>query len=222
MEIDPKALSRAELSGLVNGLVYPRPIAWVSTVAADGSRNLAPFSFFNAFCFHPLPVVAIGPGSRGGLNKDSLRNVRETGEFVVNAVNEALAETANICSGEFPAEVNEWELAGVEPAPSVDVRPQRVAASPMSLECRVRDIIDLGEPELPSNSLIVGTVIRIHVIDEALNGLTPRPEVLDLVGRLGGSLWCTTRERFSLPRPASRDPAEVRRDPPVKDYVEMP
>lgn len=219
MLIDPAELERAELSGLVNGLVYPRPIAWVSTLGADGSRNLAPFSFFNAFCFHPTPVVAIGPGSRRGVNKDSLGNIRETGEFVVNAVDEALAETVNLCSGEFPPEVDEWEVADVEPAPSDDVRPARVAASPVSLECRVREIVELGTPELPSNSLVVGAVTRIHVIDEAMDGMTPCPEALDLVGRLGGSLWCTTRDRFSLPRPSSRDPEDVRRERPERRYV---
>lgn len=219
MLIDPAELERAELSGLVNGLVYPRPVAWVSTLAVHGGRNLAPFSFFNAFCFHPMPIVGIGPGSRRGVNKDSLANIRATGEFVVNGVSEALAETVNLSSGEFAPDVDEWELTGVEPAPSVDVRPQRVAAAPVSLECRLREIVDLGTPEVPSNSLVVGTVTRIHVIDEAMDGLSPKPEVLDLVGRMGGPLWCTTRDRFSLPRPSSREPEAVLREPPERRYV---
>lgn len=216
MLIDPADLERSELNGLINGLVYPRPIAWVSTLDADGGRNLAPFSFFNAFCFHPQPVVAIGPGSRKGVNKDSLHNVKAMGEFVVNAVSEELAERANRCSGEFDPDVDEWEVAGVTPAPSEDVRPERVAESPVSLECRVREVVELGSEEMQSNSLVIGGVTRIHVADEAMDGLTPRPEALDLVGRLGGSLWCTTRERFSLPRPSSRDPTEVRGNPPQR------
>ncbi len=85
MIIDPASLERRDLNALINGLVYPRPIAWVSTVGADGSRNLAPFSFFNAFSFQP-PTLGIGPGSRREVNKDSLRNIKETGEFVVNVV----------------------------------------------------------------------------------------------------------------------------------------
>ena len=208
MIIDPKGLERRDLNALMNGLVYPRPIAWVSTVGVDGRRNLAPFSFFNAFSFQP-PVLGIGPGSRRGVNKDSLRNIKETGEFVVNTVNEELARTVNLTSAEFDPEVDEWAVAGVEGLPSEIVRPERVASSPASFECRVKQIVELGTQERPSNSLVIGSVTRIHVIDEALDGYNPLPEVLNLVGRMGGPLWVTTRDRFALPRPDSRDPNEV-------------
>jgi flavin reductase (DIM6/NTAB) family NADH-FMN oxidoreductase RutF len=107
MIIDPAEHDRRTLNGLVNGLVYPRPIAWTSTVAADGTRNLAPFSFFNAFSFHPHPTLGIGPGARHGIDKDTLANVRAAGEFVVNLVSAELAETANHCSAELP--VDEWD-----------------------------------------------------------------------------------------------------------------
>jgi flavin reductase (DIM6/NTAB) family NADH-FMN oxidoreductase RutF len=207
--IDPAALGRRELNVLLNGLVAPRPIAWVSTIAIDGTRNLAPFSFFNAFSFSP-PTIGIGPGSRNGTNKDSLRNSRDTGELVVNLVNEDLAELANLSSAELPNEVDEWELTGLEAAPSVVVAPERVAASPAALECRVRHIVDLGDPELPTNSLIIAEVVRLHVNDAALDGLTPRPEALRLVGRMGGDWWVRTTDRFALPRPDSADPAELR------------
>ena len=208
MIIDPADLGRRELNVLLNGLVAPRPIAWVSTVAADGTRNLAPFSFFNAFSFFP-PTIGIGPGSRNGINKDSLRNCRETGELVVNLVSEDLAELANLSSAEFPSEVDEWELTGLESASSVVVAPERVAASPASLECRVRQIVDLGDPKLPTNSLIIAEVVRLHV-NEALDGLTPRPEALRLVGRMGGDWWVRTTDRFALPRPESADAAQLR------------
>jgi flavin reductase (DIM6/NTAB) family NADH-FMN oxidoreductase RutF len=208
MIIDPASLERRDLNALINGLVYPRPIAWVSTVGADGSRNLAPFSFFNAFSFQP-PTVGIGPGSRQGVNKDSLRNIKETGEFVVNVVNEELARTVNLTSAEFDPEVDEWEVTGIEGASSEIVCPEHVAASPVSFECRVKEIVELGTEEMPSNSLVIGSVLRIHVIDEALDGYRPRPEVLNLVGRMGGPLWCTTRDRFELPRPDSKEPNEV-------------
>ncbi len=209
--LDPAALDRPALNGLINGLVYPRPVAWVSTVSDAGARNLAPFSFFNAFCFHPAPVLGIGPGSRQGVNKDSLANARETGELVVNLVSWELAEQANLCSAELGPDADEWELAGVAPAPSEDVRPERVAASPAAFECRVLQIVDLGPQAQPSNSLVIARVTRIHVADGVLDGLTPRPEALDLVGRLGGALWCTTRDRFELARPRGREPAEVDR-----------
>jgi flavin reductase (DIM6/NTAB) family NADH-FMN oxidoreductase RutF len=156
-------------------------------------------------------VLGIGPGSRQGTNKDSLRNIKATGEFVVNLVNRQLAEVANACSGEFGPEVNEWEVAGVTGEPSEVVAPQRVAAAPAALECRVMQILELGTPEQASNNLVVAWVVRIHIRDDAIDGYVPLPEQLDLVARMGGDLWCTTRDRFELARPASRDPAEVGR-----------
>jgi flavin reductase (DIM6/NTAB) family NADH-FMN oxidoreductase RutF len=207
--LDPQDLDRRTLNGLVNGLVAPRPIAWVSSVSAAGVRNLAPFSFFNAFSFNP-PTLGIGPGSRQGVNKDSLRNIRETGEFVVCAVSEPLAELANLCSAELGEDVDEWELTGLEPADSVEVAPQRVAASPAAFECRVREIVDLGPAEMPTNSLIVGSVVRIHVADEAMDGLTPLPDALGLVGRMGGDEWVRTTDRFTLKRPSTVDLDELR------------
>jgi flavin reductase (DIM6/NTAB) family NADH-FMN oxidoreductase RutF len=204
MIIDPAELDRRQLNGLVNGLVYPRPIAWVSSLAADGTRNLAPFSFFNAFSFNP-PTIGVGPGSRVGVNKDSLRNIKETGEFVVNLVSERLAGIANVCSAEFGPDVDEWEVSGVQPAACELVKPARVAEAPASLECRVLQIVDLGAPDMPTNSLVIARVLRIHVIDEALDGLTPKPDVLQLVGRMGGDLWCRTQDTFDLPRPGTTD-----------------
>ncbi len=207
MLIDPTQLDRRQRSEVVNGLVAPRPIAWVSTLGPDGP-NLAPFSFFGAFSFDP-PTIGIGPGSRGGVNKDSLRNVKASGEFVVNMVSRRLAETVNACSGEFGPEVDEWEVAGVTPAASTTVAPARVAEAPAALECRVRQVLELGESDRASNNLVVAWVTAIHVEDEAIDGLRPRPEVLDLVARMGGDLWCTSRDRFELPRPASADPVVV-------------
>jgi flavin reductase (DIM6/NTAB) family NADH-FMN oxidoreductase RutF len=206
--LDPGTLDRRARNGLINGLVAPRPIAWVSSLAADGSRNLAPFSFFGAFSFDP-PTIGLGPGSRQGVNKDSLRNIKATGEFVVNLVDRSLAEVANACSGEWGPEVDEWGVAGVTPVASETVAPMRVAEAPAALECRVFRVLELGERDRASNNLVVAWVVRIYVRDEAMDGLTPRPDVLDLVARMGGDEWCTTRDRFTLPRPASADPAKV-------------
>lgn len=208
MIIDPAQLDRQERNGLMNGLVSPRPIAWVSTLDTQGARNLAPFSFFNAFSFDP-PTIGIGPGSRQGVNKDSLANIKSTGEFVVNLVDRGLAERVNACSGEWGPEVDEWEVAGVEGKPAEVVRPMLVASAPAALECRVRQIVELGDAERSSNNLVVAWVVRIHVRDDAMDGVRPVSEALDLVARMGGDEWCTTRDRFVLPRPATNDPEVV-------------
>jgi flavin reductase (DIM6/NTAB) family NADH-FMN oxidoreductase RutF len=204
-------MDRQARNALINGLISPRPIAWVSTRAESGARNLAPFSFFGAFSFDP-PTVGIGPGSRGGVNKDSLANIRSTGEFVVNMVSRELAEAANACSGEWGPDVDEWDVCGATPAPSEVVAPERVEGSPAALECRVRQVLELGEPTRASNNLIVAWVVRVHIDDAAMDGIHPDPAVLDLVARMGGDLWCTTRDRFTLPRPSTNDPERVRRE----------
>src|SRR5512139_3828236 len=126
ISIVPTDLHPRDAYRLLISVVIPRPIGWASTIGADGSLNLAPFSFFNAVSNMPLTVM-ISVGQRTGHPKDTLRNARETGEFVINIVNAELAEAMNQTSGEWPYDVNEFDRAGVTPAPSVDVRPPRVA-----------------------------------------------------------------------------------------------
>lgn len=211
MIVDPRDADRRLLNGLVNALVGPRPVSWVSTLSADGEPNLAPFSFFNAFSFQP-PTLGISPGSRDGVPKDSLRNIRDTGEFVVCVVNEELAPWANLASAELPSGIDEWSLLGLESAASETVRPPRVARSPAAFECTVRQIVDLGPSERPTNSLVIGAVQRIHVADDVLgdDGL-PDLDALGLVGRMSGDDWTRTRDRFQLRRPGAIDEHEVRR-----------
>jgi flavin reductase (DIM6/NTAB) family NADH-FMN oxidoreductase RutF len=199
---DPTTLERTRLAALANGLVAPRPIAWVSTVGVDGVPNLAPFSYFNAFSTAPF-TIGVGPGSRDGVNKDSLRNIRVRGEFTISVVTEELATIANLSSAEFDSAVDEWETTGLTKRPSEVVEPPSVAESPAALECRVFTIVDLSSSDMPTNSLVVARVVRIHVSEEVIDHETLRvdPEALALVGRMGGDLWCTTRGRFTLRRP---------------------
>ena len=165
---DPDELDRPRLTALVNGLVAPRPIAWVSTTSTGGTHNLAPFSFFNAFATNPF-TIGIGPGSREGVNKDSLRNIKETGELTVSVVTEELATVANLSSAEFDASVDEWEITGLTKRPSTAVGPPSVAESPAAFECRVFTIVDLGPVDKPTNSLVIARVVRLHVSEGVID-----------------------------------------------------
>jgi flavin reductase (DIM6/NTAB) family NADH-FMN oxidoreductase RutF len=207
MNVIPSNISNSELYGILLNSVAPRPIAWVSTLSAAGQPNLAPFSFFNAVCIDP-PLLAFAPGLRQskqagaphGQPKDTLRNIRETKEFVVNIVTYALLQPMNVTSGEYDPSVNEFELAKVTPAPSKLVRPARVAESPVSFECKLHQILDFS-PAPTSSSLVLGQVVSIHMDDAHLRDGKLDRNSLDLIGRMGGIQYTRTTERVELARP---------------------
>lgn len=201
MTIDVARAGVVEVYQALVGVVVPRPIAWVTTVNTQGQPNLAPFSFFNAFGANP-PIVVFSPTlRRDGTKKDTLRNVEATGEFVVNAAVEALAREVNLSSKEIPADESEIDLTGMETRPAVKVRPPRLAAAPVHLECRVRQIVPIGEGAIAAN-LVIGEVLMMH-IDDAL--LDPRgqvdPRKLRAIARLGGSYYCRSTDLFEMERP---------------------
>src|SRR5579864_3885361 len=189
MIVSPADLPHGELYGILLNSVAPRPIAWVSTMSASGALNLAPFSFFNAVCVDP-PLLAFAPGLRQpkqpqagkGEAKDTLRNIRETREFVVNIVTYELAEAMNLTSGEYDASVNEFELAQIATAPSQVVKPPRVAASPVSFECKLYQILDFS-PSPESASLVIGQIVSVHVDDAHMKDGKLDRDSLDLIGR---------------------------------------
>jgi len=207
MNVTPSNLSHSELYGLILNSVAPRPIAWVSTLSASGQPNLAPFSFFNCVCIEP-PLLVFAPGLRPpkqtgsahGEAKDTLRNVRETKEFVINVVTYELAEAMNLTSGEYDAAVNEFELAGVKTAPSEIVKVPRVAASPVSFECKLYQILDFS-PSPQSSSLVIGEVVSIHMDEANLKDGKLDRNSLDLIGRMGGLQYTRTTQRFDMVRP---------------------
>jgi len=208
MDINISQLSHRELYNILLSSVVPRPIASVSTLSSLGQPNLAPFSFFNCVAFDP-PLLAFAPGLRTptdvnsmhGEPKDTLRNVRETKEFVVNVVTYDLSEPMNATSGEYDPTVNEFELAKVTPLPSQVVRPPRVGESPVSFECKLYQILDFSTAPT-SSSLVIGEIVAIHIDDARLrNGRLDR-DSLDLIGRMGGTQYARTRDRFELVRPS--------------------
>lgn len=181
--------------------VLPRPIAFVSTISSDGVPNLAPFSFFNGVGANP-PAVVFSPATKAdGSFKDTIVNLRRVGEFVVNVVPYSMREAMNEASYAFPPEVNEFEAAGFSPLPSRFVKPPRVAESPVQIECKLLQIVPVGDGPLSAN-ICIGEILCFHVANEVLlpDG-TCDPEKLDLVGRLGGADYATTRDRFALEKP---------------------
>jgi flavin reductase (DIM6/NTAB) family NADH-FMN oxidoreductase RutF len=207
MIVSPSDLPHSELYNILLNSVAPRPIGWVSTTSASGQLNLAPFSFFNAVCVDP-PLLAFAPGLRRpkqaefahGEAKDTLRNIRETREFVVNIVTYELAEKMNLTSGEYDASVNEFEVAKLTPQPSAVVRPHRVAESPVSFECRLHQILDFSTAPT-SSSLVIGQIVSIHMNDAHLKGGKLDRNSLDLIGRMGGLQYTRTTQRFEMVRP---------------------
>jgi flavin reductase (DIM6/NTAB) family NADH-FMN oxidoreductase RutF len=199
MLFDFNQIPGKECYKLLVSTVTPRPIAWVVSQDAKGLLNAAPFSFFNVFSGDPA-VVAIGIGNRKpGQAKDSRANIRETGEFVVNLVAESNAEAMNVTGIEFDPSVDELAQAGLTPAPSVRVKPPRIAESPVAMECKLMQIIDLGE-----SGLVLGRVVAMHVRDEFVIDAdkyfidTPG---LKLIGRMHGRGWyARTSDMFEMPR----------------------
>jgi flavin reductase (DIM6/NTAB) family NADH-FMN oxidoreductase RutF len=205
MEIDPADIPWKSMYKLMIGSILPRPIGWISSINAEGRANLAPFSFFNAVCPDP-PTVLFCPSIRSvdGAQKDTLNNVRATGEFVVNIVTEELAEAMNLTSTEFPPEVDEIRAAGLTPVPSLAVHPPRVGESPIQYECRVAKIVDIGDAP-GGGSIVIGRVMHLHVSDAVLfGGDKINLALLKPVGRLAGSGYCRITDTFEMVRPPSQ------------------
>ena len=205
MEIASNALPRQSIYKILIGSVVPRPIGWISTVNASGQPNLAPFSFFNAVCSSP-PTVLFCPMIRStdGNKKDTLNNVKTTGEFVVNIVSEELATAMIATSVEIAAEVNEFELTGLTIAPSVIVKPPRVAESPIHFECRVSQIVEVGN-QPGGGSVVIGEIVHLHVDERVLIG----EDKIDLaalkpIGRLAGNAYVRVTDIFQAERPRSQ------------------
>jgi flavin reductase (DIM6/NTAB) family NADH-FMN oxidoreductase RutF len=185
---------------LLASLVTPRPIAFVTTLSPEGKINAAPFSFFNLMGGDP-PICAFAPGDReDGTPKDTALNIRATHEFVVNLVDEALAEAMNKCAASLPYGENELEHAGLTTAPSSLVKPPRIAESPASLEC-----VEWGTLQIEGNRMVIGLIKRLHVRDELFDAEKKRiyNEKFHVIGRMAVPHWyCRTKDRFEMIRPA--------------------
>ena len=201
MDFDLSTLSAHERYKLFVSLVVPRPIALVTSVSGNGAINAAPFSFFNALGSDP-PVVGLGVGNRvSGEPKDTARNIAESGEFAVNLVDEAMAAAMNICAIDLPFGQNELNAAGLTAVPSAQIQAPYIAQSPASLECKLRETVQIG-----NNRILLGEVVRIHLRDDLFDPELFRVHThkLGLIGRMhGGGWYARTTDLFDMPRWAS-------------------
>src|SRR5579862_1024136 len=200
--LDPAEMTRADAHRLLLHCVAPRPIAFTSTLSTEGVPNLAPFSYFMAGGANPPSVVISPLTDRTGNPKDTLRNIQATGEYVINVVTYAMRERVNRASAEFPYGVDEWREAGLTPAVTVKVKPSRVLESPLSIECRLFEIVAHGSGPLAAN-YVIGEVVYFHIAKAVMPDGVLEPRLVDYVARMGGDWYARANApaMFEMPRP---------------------
>lgn len=201
IELDPVRVDVNSIYKLMIGAIVPRPIAFVSTLSREGKGNLAPFSYFNGVSSDPPCVMIAITRNPDGSEKDTWRNIRDTREFVVNSVNEWIAEAANHCSGAYPYGVDEAEKAGLKKLASVKVRPPRIAASAIQMECELYGSMEVGPGGPGSSTIVVGRIVHFHIHESVYRDGKILIEALKPVARIAGIGYAKVTEVFDIPRP---------------------
>ncbi|MHB8633226.1 MAG: flavin reductase family protein [Thermoplasmatota archaeon] len=205
MELDARTADPKRLYGILSGAVAPRPIAWITTQDAAGLVNAAPFSWYNALSSDPPMVMTAIANHRDGRPKDTVRNLRHLGEYVVNVVTRPLLRAMVASSADYPPDVSEVDALGLATTPSRQVAPPRLAASPIHLECRVERMIPLGRP--PGNVVVFGEVVHMAADDAVLDERGEvDPDKIPLMARLGGTWYSGSEGHLQVPRPRLDDP----------------
>lgn len=201
MIIDPDIQNFKDNYKLMIGSILPRPIAFVSTISKNGIHNLAAYSFFNGVTSKP-PTICFAPNRKGtdGSKKDTLVNIEETGEFVVNIVTEDIVKPMNDTAAEFAPEVSEFEEVGLTPIDSTIVKVPRVQESPINLECKLLQVVEIGPAEPGGGFLVIGEIVLFHIQDNLLENGRIDTGLLNPIGRLAGTEYTTLGKRFSLSR----------------------
>lgn len=201
MIFDPKKLSQKENYKLLISTILPRPIALISTISKKGVANLAPFSFFNGATSNPPTItVSIARKSPDGQCKDTINNIRETGEFTINMVSQTMAERMNESATEFPPEIDEFEISGFGKKPSQIVKPAIVEQSLVSYECKTYQILEIGKEEPGAGFLVIGEVLLFHVADHIWQNNHVSTDLLDPLARMAGQEYGKITERFKINR----------------------
>ena len=206
MIFDPADHPFQDTHKLMIGSIVPRPIAFVSTISSDGKHNVAPFSYFNGVCSKP-PTIMFAPARRGwdGEEKDTLINIRETNEFVVNIVSESFGKQMVMCSTDFKADVNEFDVSGLTAVESQKITPHRVGESKISFECTLNQIVEIGDGSAGSGFLVIGTIVLFHIDDDIYDNGRILIDKLEPLGRLAGNLYTRTTDILKIVRKIKPD-----------------
>ena len=206
MIFDPTKIPFQETHKLMIGSIVPRPIAFVSTRSKDGKNNVAPFSYFNGVCSKP-PTIMFAPARRGwdGEEKDTLINIRDTEEFVVNIVSEPFAEKMVQCSTDFDSDVDEFGMSGLTPVTSQKVAPPRVGESKVSFECKLNQIVEIGDGTAGSGFVVIGSIVLFHIDDDVYDNGRILLDKLQPLGRLAGNWYTRTTDILKIIRKIKPD-----------------
>ena len=206
MILDPNEIPFQKTHKLMIGSIIPRPIAFVSTRSKDGKNNVAPFSYFNGVCSKP-PTIMFAPARRGwdGEEKDTLINIRDTEEFVVNIVSESFAEKMVMCATDFDSDVDEFEISGLTPTNSQKIKPPRVGEAKISFECKLNQIVEIGDGTAGSGFLVIGTIVLFHIDDDVYDNGRILLDKLQPLGRLAGNWYTRTTDTLKIDRKVKPD-----------------
>ena len=206
MIFDPSEIPFQETHKLMIGSIIPRPIAFVSTRSKDEKNNVAPFSYFNGVCSKP-PTIMFAPARRGwdGEEKDTLINIRDTEEFVVNIVSESFAEKMVMCATDFDSDVDEFEISGLTPTNSQKIKPPRVGEAKISFECKLNQIVEIGDGTAGSGFVVIGTIVLFHIDDVIYDNGRILTDKLEPLGRLAGNWYTRSTDTLKIDRKVKPD-----------------
>ena len=201
MIFDPTKISITDIHKLMIGSIVPRPIAFVSTISKKGKNNVAPFSYFNGVCSNP-PTIMFAPARRGwdGKEKDTLINIRDNNEFVINMVSENFAKQMVLCSTDYDSDIDEFEISGLTPKSSNKISPPRVKESKISFECTLNQIVDIGDGSAGSGFIVIGTIVLFHIDDSIYEDGHILLDKLEPLGRLAGNWYTRPSDEIEIIR----------------------